>query len=74
MADDSYSIDGNSPTSTKLLRIFLAATIIDSNELLPVSRRALAELSDKCLTHRGFQIIATPGEDHGMDLSLEWIK
>lgn len=74
MSDDSYSIDGNSSASQKLLRIFLAAAIIDSNDLLPVSRKALAELSDKCMTHRGFQIVATPGEDHGMDLSVEWFK
>ena len=74
MEDDGYSIDGGSPTSNKLLRIFLAATIIDNNNTLSVSRRALAELSEKCMTHRGFQIIATPGEDHGMDLSVEWTK
>ena len=74
MSDDSYSIDGNSSASQKLLRIFLAAAIIDSNDLLPVSRKALAELSDKCMVHRGFQIVATPGEDHGMDLSVEWFK
>ena len=74
MPDDSYSIDGGSPTSNKLLRIFLAAAIIDNNDMLPISRKALAELSDKCMSHRGFQIIATPGEDYGMDLSVEWTK
>ena len=74
MPDDSYWVDGNSSSSQKLLRIFLAAAIIDNDGLLPISRKALAELSDNCMTHRGFQIIATPGEDHGMDLSVEWTK
>jgi hypothetical protein len=74
MADDTYWIDGESRTSQKLLRIFLAASIIDSGGTLNVSRKALAELSDKCLSYRGFQIIAAPGEDHDMDLSLEWHK
>ena len=59
MTEDSYSIDGNSSASQKLLRIFLAAAIIDSNDLLPVSRKALAELSDKCIAYRGFHIVAT---------------
>lgn len=72
--DDSYWIDGDSHTSHKLLRIFLAASVIDSGGTMNVSRKALAELSEKAGKYRGFQIMASPGDDHGMDLSLEWIK
>lgn len=70
--DDAYALYGDSPTSTRLLRIFLAAAIIDNGGNLPISRRSLAELSDEAEAHRGFQIIASPGEDNSMDLSLEW--
>ena len=74
MADDTYWIDGESRTSQRLLRIFLAATILDNNGTLNVSRKAFAELSDNCNKYRSFQILASPGEDHGMDLSVEWHK
>jgi len=72
MREDSYSIHGESPTASKLLRIFLAASIIDNGGTLPVSRKSLAELSDEVNKHRGFQIVAYPGDDHSMELSLEW--
>lgn len=70
--DDTYSISGETPTASKLLRIFLAATIIDNGGTLTVSRRALADLSDDVNKHRGFQIIAYPGDESGMELSMEW--
>lgn len=74
MQDDTYWIDGESRTSQRLLRIFLAAAIIDNGGSLNVSRKALAELSDNCNRFRTFQLLATPGDDHGMDLSVEWHK
>jgi hypothetical protein len=67
-----YSLYGDSPTGTKLLRVFLAASIIDNGGKLPVSRRALSDLSDEVFKHRGFQILATQGEDNDLDLTLEW--
>lgn len=70
--DDAYSIHGETPTANRLLRIFLAASIIDNGGTMTVSRRALAELSDDVNKHRGFQIIAYPGDENGMELSLEW--
>lgn len=72
MKEEAYSIQGESPTASKLMRIFLAASIIDNGGNLPVSRRSLAELSDEVNKHRGFQIIAYPGDDRSMELSLEW--
>jgi len=72
MKEDSYSIHGESPTASKLMRIFLAASIIDNGGTLPVSHKSLAELSDEVNKHRGFQILAYPGEDQSMELSLEW--
>lgn len=69
-----YSLYGDSPTGTKLLRIFLAASIIDNGGKLPVSRKALAELSDEVLKHQGFQILATQGDDNDLDLTLEWYE
>lgn len=72
MKEDAYSIHGESPAASKLMRIFLAASIIDNGGTLPVSRKSLAELSDEVNKHRGFQIIAYPGDDHSMELSLEW--
>jgi len=70
--DESYSIHGESPTASKLMRIFLAASIIDNGGSMTVSRKALAELSDDVEKHKGFQIIAYPGDENGMELSLEW--
>lgn len=70
--EDAYALYGESPASTRLLRIFLAAAIIDNGGNLPISRKSLSELSDEANLHRGFQIIASPGEDHSMELSLEW--
>jgi len=72
--DDTYWIDGDSLTSQKLIRIFLAASIIDEGGSMNVSRKALAELSESCSKYRGFQIVASPGDGNGMDLSLEWHK
>lgn len=74
MQDDSYWIDGESKTSQRLLRILLASSIIDNGGNMNISRKALAELSDSCNDYRGFQILATPDEDHGMELSIEWIR
>ena len=72
MRDDVYSIQGESPTATRLIRILLAASVIDNGGTLSVSRKSLAELSEEVNKHRGFQILAYPGEDQSMELSLEW--
>lgn len=56
----------------KLLRIFLASAIVDNDGNLNVSKKALAEFSDLCMKHKGFQILATPNDEHDMDLTLEW--
>jgi hypothetical protein len=72
--DDSYWVDGESKTSQRLLRILLASAIIDSGGNLNISRKSLAELSDYCSDYRGFQILATPGDDHGMELTIEWLR
>lgn len=72
MLDEEYSIDGYGPTASKLLRIFLAAAIVDSGGSLTVSKKALAEFSDHVKQHRGFTLYCTPGDDHDMDLHIEW--
>jgi hypothetical protein len=40
--------------------------------LAELRAQSLAELSDEVNKHRGFQIVAYPGDDHSMELSLEW--
>lgn len=71
---ESFELFGESPSAVKLLRIFLASTIIDNGGSLSISRKAFAELSDNVLKNRGFQLIATPDDDHGMQLTLEWLN
>ena len=70
--DEEYSIDGYGPTASKLLRIFLAAAIVDSGNKLTVSRKALAEFSEQLQKRRGFTILCSPGDDHDMELHIEW--
>jgi len=70
--DAGYSLHGESPAAVKLLKIFLAASIIDNGGQLDISKKALAELSDNVSKHRGFHLMAYPGEDNGMELTLEW--
>jgi hypothetical protein len=72
MAQETYSIDGTGSVASKLLRIFLASAIADNNGTLNISKRALAELADNCLKHKGFEIVATPTDDNDIDLTVEW--
>ena len=69
---DVYPISGNSSVSTKLLRIFLASAIVDSNGELNISRKALSEFSEKLGKSKGFELLVTPTDDHDMNLTLEW--
>jgi len=70
--NEIYTLYGESPSGVKLLRIFLAASILDNGGKLNISRKALCELSDEVLKHKGFQILASQGEDNDMELELEW--
>jgi hypothetical protein len=72
MHGDSYELYGGSPTTVKLLRVFLASAIIDNNGSLDISRRSLAELSELCAKHKGFDLLATPTDDSNINLTLEW--
>ena len=72
MKEEAFSLHGESPTATKLLRILLASTIIDDGGSMQISRKAMAELSENVLKYRGFHLVAYPGEDNNMELSIEW--
>jgi len=71
MHGDSYELYGGSPTTVKLLRVFLASAIIDNGGTLSISRKSLSELSDYILKHKSFHLVATPDSEHGMQLTLE---
>jgi hypothetical protein len=72
MDESSYVLEGVTPTSIRLLKIFIASAIIDNNGSLDISRRSLAELSELCAKHKGFDLLATPTDDSNINLTLEW--
>jgi len=74
MEDDAYVLHGMSPTAVKLLRLFLASAIVDNGGSINISAKAFSEVSDKLQTHKIFEILATPGDDRSMDITLEWTK
>lgn len=74
MDDDAYVLHGMSPTAVKLLRLFLASAIADNGGTLNISAKAFSEVSESLRNHRVFEILATPGPDRSMDITLEWTK
>lgn len=70
---EALLINGDSQSGTSLLKIFIAATIIDNNGKLEISRKAMKEFTDLCKQAGNFELWAEPSENHeSLDLTIEW--
>lgn len=68
---DTFYISGQD-SSEKLVRMFLAATIIDNGGSLNISRKAFSELYDEYTKNEHLHILAETSDDAGLDISIQW--
>lgn len=68
-----FLINGESPAGASLLKIFIAAAIIDNNGTLEISQRAIKEFRDMCKGADTFELWAEPSEGYeSLNVTIKW--